>query len=289
MGVRWVWNRNGVGLGLIWNGTPPSLSASPYPPSPDSHGCSDDVTALTSEPDRDVTPHPVTLRPPPPDDVSSHNYGVVPPVERGEGELYGGTAAPDVVGGADVPGGAAETQQGGLRGSSAPRSRRPPRCWRYRRGGSGPWWLRTDPASPGVREGCRFPPPPPCPSRPAARGPAQPGGWREGGWGGEAAGSAVPLGPNGAGTPMRTRGRVCGPPAGWRFYGGAVGNRAHPRGDPTCGAGSRSRQFGPGEPQGRPLPLPPHSPRVSSPFLASALSAGAGPTPQPGRARTAMH
>ena len=169
--------------------TPPSLSASAPPP--DSHGCSDGVTALTSEPNRDVTPHPVTTpHPPHPGDVSSHNYDIDLPLRRWDGGVGGNSSAGGAAwghrrsrcwGGVRMfPGGAAETQRGAPGLLGRPRSRRPPRCWRYRRGGSGPWWPRTDPAPPGVPVEGLLPNTPPRPSRPRSSRPRATR-WRKGG------------------------------------------------------------------------------------------------------------
>ena len=157
------------------------------PAPPDSHGCSDGVTALTSEPNRDVTPHPVTTpHPPHPGDVSSHNYDIDLPLRRWDGGVGGNSSAGGAAWGHRrsrcwmFPGGAAETQRGAPGLLGRPRSRRPPRCWRYRRGGSGPWWPRTDPAPPGVPVEGLLPNTPPRPSRPRSSRPRATR-WRKGG------------------------------------------------------------------------------------------------------------
>lgn len=100
------------------------------PAPPDSHGCSDGVTALTSEPNRDVTPHPVTTpHPPHPGDVSSHNYDIDLPLRRWDGGVGGNSSAGGAAwghrrsrcwgGGADVPGRGRRDTAGG---SGAPRA-----------------------------------------------------------------------------------------------------------------------------------------------------------------------
>ena len=100
------------------------------PAPPDSHGCRDGVTALTSEPNRDVTPHPVTTpHPPHPGDVSSHNYDIDLPLRRWDGGVGGNSSAGGAAwghrrsrcwgGGADVPGRGRRDTAGG---SGAPRA-----------------------------------------------------------------------------------------------------------------------------------------------------------------------